>query len=64
MTTIRVRKKNHRRQRRKKIAYLRQRIADTQDESRRQRLIAKLHRISRDAPVETVYGLRFEVRAR
>jgi hypothetical protein len=54
VTTTRVKKKQRRRQRRKKIAYLRQRIADTQDESRRQRLITKLYRISRDAPVETV----------
>jgi hypothetical protein len=53
VTTIRVKKKQRRRQRRKKIAFLRQRIADTNDESKRQRLIAKLYRISRDAPVET-----------
>jgi hypothetical protein len=53
VTTTRVRKKQRRRERRKKIVYLRQRIADTHDESRRQRLIAKLHRVSRDAPVET-----------
>jgi hypothetical protein len=53
VTTTRVKKKQKRRQRRKKIAFLRQRIADTHDESRRQRLIAKLYRISRGAPVET-----------
>ena len=53
MTTTRVKKKQVRRNRRKKIADLRQRIADTQDESKRQKLIAKLYRISRDAPVET-----------
>jgi hypothetical protein len=53
VTTTRVKKKQRRRQRRKKIAYLRQRIADTQDESRRQRLIAKLYRVSKSAPVET-----------
>jgi hypothetical protein len=51
VTTTRVKKKQRRRQRRKKIAYLRQRIADTQDESRRQKLIAKLYRVSREAPV-------------
>ena len=51
MTTTRVKKKQRRRERRKKIAFLRQRIADTQDESKRQRLIAKLYRVSRDAPV-------------
>jgi hypothetical protein len=53
VTTIRVKKKQRRRQRRKKIAYLRQRIANAQDESRRQRLIAKLYRVSRDAPPQT-----------
>ena len=53
MTTVRVKKKQHRRERRKKITCLRQRIAETNDESRRQRLIAKLHRISRYAPAET-----------
>jgi hypothetical protein len=53
VTTTRVKKKQRRRQRRKKIADLRQRIADTQDESRRQKLIAKLYRISKEAPIET-----------
>jgi hypothetical protein len=53
VTTTRVKKKQHRRQRRKKIAFLRQRIEDTHDESRRQRLIAKLYRVSRGAPAET-----------
>lgn len=53
MTTTRVKKKQRRRQRRNKIASLRQRIADTQDESRRQKLIAKLYRVSKEAPVET-----------
>lgn len=53
MTTVRVKKKQHRRQRRNKIAFLRRRIAEAHDESRRQRLIAKLYRVSRDAPAET-----------
>jgi len=52
VTTTRVKKKQHRRERRKKITYLRQRISETSDESRRQRLIAKLHRVSRHAPAE------------
>ena len=53
MTTTRVKKKQVRRNRRKKIADLRQRIADAPDESRRQKLIAKLYRVSKGAPVET-----------
>jgi hypothetical protein len=47
-----VKKKQRRGRRRKKIRDLRQRIQDARDGSERQRLIAKMHRISRDAPVE------------
>ena len=53
MATIRVKKKQRRGRRRRKLRELRQRIAEAKDGSERQRLIAKMHRISRDAPVET-----------
>jgi hypothetical protein len=53
VTTTRVKKKRKRRNRRKKIADLRQSIVGTQDESKRQKLIAKLYRVSKGAPVET-----------
>jgi hypothetical protein len=46
-----VKKKRKRRQRRQKLRYLRQRFAETQDMSARQRLIEKIHRISPRAPV-------------
>jgi hypothetical protein len=46
-----VKKKRKRRQRRQKLRDLRQRLVETQDMSARQRLIAKMHRISPRAPV-------------
>jgi len=46
-----VKKKRKRRQRRQKLRYLRRRLAETQDLSARQRLIAKIKRISPRAPV-------------
>ena len=52
MATTRVKKKQRRGRRRKKIRGLRQRIAEAKDGSERQRLVTKMHRISRGAPVE------------
>jgi hypothetical protein len=51
MTTTRVKKKQRRRRRRQKLYDLRQRIQETQSASERQRLIAKIRRISPYAPV-------------
>jgi hypothetical protein len=47
-----VKKKQRRGRRRRKLHELRQRIEEAKDGSERQRLIAKMHRVSRDAPVE------------
>jgi hypothetical protein len=51
MTTTRVKKKRKRRKRRQKLRELRRQVAETQDLSARQRLIAKMHRISPTAPL-------------
>lgn len=51
MTTVRVKKKQLRRRRRQKLHELRQRLEETKSASERQRLIAKIRRISPYAPV-------------
>ena len=51
MTTIRVKKKQRRQRRRQKLHELRERLNETQSASERQRLIAKIRRISPYAPV-------------
>jgi hypothetical protein len=51
VTTVRVKKKRHRRQRRAKLRYLRARIREAKDGRERQQLATKMKRISRDAPV-------------
>lgn len=51
MATIKVKKKRKRRQRRQKLRYLRGRLAETHDMRERRRLIAKIKRISPQAPV-------------
>jgi hypothetical protein len=51
MTTVRVKKKQARGRRRKKLHELRQRLEETQSASERQRLMAKIRRISPYAPL-------------
>jgi RNase P subunit RPR2 len=46
-----VKKKRKRRERRQKLRELRHRLAETQDPTTRRRLIEKMKRISRRAPV-------------
>jgi len=47
----RVRELRRRRHRRKKVRYLRARLEQTRDPQERQRLIQKIRRISRNAPI-------------
>ena len=51
MTTTRVKKKQRRRRRRQKLHELRQQLEETKSASDRQRLIAKIRRVSQYAPV-------------
>ncbi len=51
MATIRVKKKRRRERRKRKLRYLRRRLEETQDLTKRRQLIAKMRRISPRAPV-------------
>lgn len=51
LTTTRIRKLRRRQRRKRKLRYLRRRLAETEDPEERQRLIAKIRRISPWAPV-------------
>jgi hypothetical protein len=51
MTTLKVKKKRRRGRRKRKLRYLRKRVAETRSVSERQRLIEKIKRISPTAPV-------------
>ena len=51
MRTNRDRKRIRRQVRRRKLRYLRERLSRTEDRATRQQLIAKIRRISPDAPV-------------
>jgi hypothetical protein len=51
MRTNRDRKRIRKRTRQRKIRYLRERLANTTDAAERQRLIEKIRRVSRTAPV-------------
>ena len=51
LTTTPIRKLRRRQRRRRKVRYLRRRLAMTKDPNERQRLIAKIRRISPRAPV-------------
>jgi hypothetical protein len=51
LTTLRVKKKQRRRRRKKKLRYLRRRLEETKNHGDRQRLIAKIHRVSPRAPL-------------
>ena len=51
MRTSRDRKRSRRQIRKRKLRYLRRRLAQTTSPSERQRLVAKIHRISPTAPV-------------
>ena len=51
MRTERDRKKARKKVRRKKLRYLRERLAKASDAAEREQLIAKIRRISRTAPI-------------
>jgi len=51
LTTVRVKKKQHRRQRRAKLRYLRARIQESKDGRERQKLATKMKRLSREVPI-------------
>ena len=51
LTSTRVKRKLQRRQRRRKLASLRSKLADTRSPGERQQLIAKIRRISARAPI-------------
>jgi hypothetical protein len=51
MRTEHDRKRRRKQARKQKLRYLRQRLAETGDPNERQRLIAKMKRVSRTAPV-------------
>jgi len=51
MTTTPIKRLHRRQRRRRKVRYLRRRIAQTKDLRERERLIAKMRRISPCAPV-------------
>jgi hypothetical protein len=51
MRTEHDRKRRRKQARKRKLRYLRQRLAETSDPTERQRLIAKMKRVSRTAPV-------------
>jgi hypothetical protein len=51
MGTEKKRKLNRRRSRKRRLRYLRDRLAQTTDPAERRRLIAKMRRISPSAPV-------------
>jgi hypothetical protein len=51
MRTEHDRKRRRKQARKRKLRYLRQRLAETSDPNERQRLIAKMKRVSRTAPV-------------
>ena len=51
MRTNRDRKRVKKQTRRRKLKYLRARLAQTTDAAQRKRLIDKIHRVSPDAPV-------------
>ena len=51
MTTLKVKKKRRRGERKRKLRHLRRRVAETKDMGERRRLIAKMRQKSRRAPV-------------
>jgi hypothetical protein len=51
LTTLKVKKKRHRRQRKRKLHHLRKQLAGTRSEGERQRIMAKMRRISPGVPV-------------
>ena len=51
MRTNRDRKRSRKQARKKKLLHLRRRLAETTKPAERQRLIAKIHRVSPTAPV-------------
>jgi|GEM_PF-1576665 hypothetical protein len=51
MRTQRDRDRSRRQRRRRKLVYLRRRLAQTTDRALRQRLIAKMRRVSPTAPI-------------
>ena len=51
MRTEHDRKRRRKQARKRKLRYLRQRLAETSDLNEKQRLIAKIQRVSRAAPV-------------
>ena len=52
MRTNRDRKRARKQTRKRKLRYLRQRLAQTTELAEREKLIAKIRRISPDAPIE------------
>ena len=50
MRTEHDRKRRRKQARKRKLRYLRQRLAETSDTNERRRLIAKMQRVSRTAP--------------
>jgi hypothetical protein len=51
LATLKVRKKRHRRQRKRKLRVLRHKLAETRGSSERRQLIDKIRRVSPRAPV-------------